>query len=74
MSVNTVIETRDVIFDEEIFTSIPSLRDTVHQYFIKNTTQAEDFSGGTSYVSDPRKRTRARKAKSFGSKFQLYLF
>nr|KAJ0214613.1 hypothetical protein LSAT_V11C400207050 [Lactuca sativa] len=40
---------------------------------IKSTTQAEDVSGGAISVPDPRKSTRARKAKSFGSDFQLYL-
>nr|KAJ0189167.1 hypothetical protein LSAT_V11C800436000 [Lactuca sativa] len=73
VSINTVIESRDVIFDEERFTSIPRPRDMVHQSSSKSTTQAEDVSGGASYVPEPRKSTRARKAKCFGSDFQLYL-
>nr|KAJ0226392.1 hypothetical protein LSAT_V11C100008470 [Lactuca sativa] len=40
---------------------------------VKNATQAGDDSGGTSSVPELRKSTRARKVKSFGSKFQLYL-
>nr|KAJ0190686.1 hypothetical protein LSAT_V11C800401250 [Lactuca sativa] len=43
----------------------------VHQSSSKSTTQFEDVSSGAS--SEPRKSTRARKAKSFGSDFQLYL-
>nr|KAJ0219061.1 hypothetical protein LSAT_V11C300140140 [Lactuca sativa] len=71
--VNTVIESRDAIFDEERFTSIPRPRDMIHQSSSKSATQAEDVSGGASSVPEPRKSTRARKAKSFGSDFQLYL-
>nr|KAJ0220909.1 hypothetical protein LSAT_V11C200072080 [Lactuca sativa] len=73
VSVNTVIESRDAIFDEDRFTSIPRPRDTFHQSSSKSATQAEDVSGGASSVPEPRKSTRARKAKSFGSDFQLYL-
>nr|KAJ0221909.1 hypothetical protein LSAT_V11C200058740 [Lactuca sativa] len=46
--VNTVIESIDVIFDEERFTSIPRLRDMIHQSSSKSTTQAEVVSGGAS--------------------------
>nr|KAJ0214741.1 hypothetical protein LSAT_V11C400214000 [Lactuca sativa] len=73
ISVNTAIESRDGIFDEERFTSIPRPRDMIKKFFSKNTTQAEDASAGTSSVSELRKSTRARKAKSFGYDFQLYL-
>lgn len=73
VSVNTIIESRDAIVDEERFTSIPRPRDMIQQSFSKNITQAEDVFGGTSYVHELRKSTRARKAKSFGSDFQLYL-
>nr|KAJ0211438.1 hypothetical protein LSAT_V11C400195090 [Lactuca sativa] len=60
VSVNNVIESRDTIFDEERFTSIPSPREMIHQSFSKSTTQAEDVFGGTSYVPELRKCTRAR--------------
>nr|KAJ0217863.1 hypothetical protein LSAT_V11C300117180 [Lactuca sativa] len=73
VSVNIVIESRDVIFYEEIFTSIPRPRDMIHQSSSKSTTQDEDVSGGASSVPEPRKSTKARKAKYFGSDFQLYL-
>lgn len=73
VSVNTVIESRDAIFDEERFTSIPRPRDLIQQSSSKNTTQGENVSAGTSSVPEPRRSTRTRKAKSFGSDFQLYL-
>nr|KAJ0216976.1 hypothetical protein LSAT_V11C300135700 [Lactuca sativa] len=56
-----------------LFTSIPRPRDMIHQSSSKNSTQAGVVSCGASFVSEPRKSTRARKAKSFGSDFQLYL-
>nr|KAJ0185985.1 hypothetical protein LSAT_V11C900489420 [Lactuca sativa] len=68
-----LIESRDDIFDEERFTSIPRPRDMIHQSSSKSTTQAKDVSGGASFVPEPWKSTRSREAKSFGSDFQLYL-
>nr|KAJ0216507.1 hypothetical protein LSAT_V11C300102620 [Lactuca sativa] len=73
ISVNTVMKSRDVVIDEERFTSIPRPSDIIQQSFSKNTTQAGDDSGGTSTLPELRKSTRARKAKSFGSDFQLYI-
>nr|KAJ0201746.1 hypothetical protein LSAT_V11C600333100 [Lactuca sativa] len=58
VSINTMIESRDAIFDEERFTSIPRPRDMINQSSIKSTTQAEDVFGGASSVSEPRKSTR----------------
>nr|KAJ0228357.1 hypothetical protein LSAT_V11C100011710 [Lactuca sativa] len=69
VSVNTMIESRDAIFDEERFIFIPRPRDAIHQSYSKNTTQAEDVSGGANSIPEPRKSTIARKAKSFGSDF-----
>ncbi|XP_052621352.1 uncharacterized protein LOC128127072 [Lactuca sativa] len=62
-------ESRDAIFDEERFIFIPRPRDAIHQSYSKNTTQAEDVSGGANSIPEPRKSTIARKAKSFGSDF-----
>ncbi|GJU98711.1 zinc finger, CCHC-type containing protein, partial [Tanacetum coccineum] len=73
VSVNSIIESRDAIFDEERFTSIPRPRGMIQPSSSKTT---EDEVEGTDDVpgsSVPRKRTRTRKAKSFGSDFQLYL-
>nr|KAJ0189237.1 hypothetical protein LSAT_V11C800423030 [Lactuca sativa] len=72
LSVNTVIESRDAIFDEERFTYIPRPREMIQKSFNKSTTQAKDVSSGTSSMPELRS-TRARKAKFFGSDFQLYL-
>nr|KAJ0195830.1 hypothetical protein LSAT_V11C700359790 [Lactuca sativa] len=73
VSMNTIIESIKAIFDEEICTFMPRPRDMIQQSFSKNTTQVKDAFGGTSYVPELRKSTRARKAKYFGSDFQLYL-
>ncbi|KAJ9538049.1 hypothetical protein OSB04_030782 [Centaurea solstitialis] len=64
VSVNTVNESRDAIFDEERFSSIPRPKD-----LISNIDEG---------ISDPeplvvRKSKRGRIAKNFGSEFQLYL-
>nr|GEV27840.1 zinc finger, CCHC-type [Tanacetum cinerariifolium] len=66
-------DSRDVIFDEEQFTSIPRPRGMIQP---SSSKTAEDEVEGTDDVpgpSVPRKSTRTRKAKSFGSDFQLYL-
>nr|GFB74696.1 zinc finger, CCHC-type [Tanacetum cinerariifolium] len=73
VSVNSIIESRDAIFDEERFTSIPRPRGMIQP---SSGKIAEDEVEGTDDVSGPsvpRKSTRTRKAKSFGSDFQLYL-
>nr|GEW04179.1 zinc finger, CCHC-type [Tanacetum cinerariifolium] len=73
VSVNSIIESRDAIFDEEWFTSIPRPRGMIQP---SSSKIAEDEVEGTDDVhgpSVPRKSTRTRKTKSFGSDFQLYL-
>nr|KAJ0197723.1 hypothetical protein LSAT_V11C700351040 [Lactuca sativa] len=70
---NTIIKSRYAIFDEERFTSISRPRDMIHKSFRKSPTQAEDVSGGTSFVPKLRKSFRARKGKSFESDFRIYL-
>nr|GFD10951.1 zinc finger, CCHC-type [Tanacetum cinerariifolium] len=73
VSVNSIIESRDAIFDKERFTSIPRPRGMIQPSSSKIT---EDEVEGTDDVpgpSVPKKSTRTRKAKSFGSNFQLYL-
>nr|KAJ0186990.1 hypothetical protein LSAT_V11C900458530 [Lactuca sativa] len=73
VSVNTVIESRDAIFDEERFTSILRPRDMIQQSSSKSTNLVEDVSGGTSSMPELKRSTRARKAKYFESDFRLYL-
>ncbi|GKB01805.1 zinc finger, CCHC-type containing protein [Tanacetum coccineum] len=73
VSMNSIIESRDAIFDEDRFTSIPKPRGMIQP---SSSKIVEDEFDGTDDVpgpSVPRKSTRTRKAKSFGSDFQLYL-
>nr|GEW18363.1 zinc finger, CCHC-type [Tanacetum cinerariifolium] len=73
VSMNSIIESRDAIFDEVRFTSIPRPIGMIQPSLSKI---AEDEVEGTDDVpgpSVPRKSTRIRKAKCFGSDFQLYL-
>nr|GEV96083.1 zinc finger, CCHC-type [Tanacetum cinerariifolium] len=66
-------ESRDAIFDEERFTSIPRPRGMIQPSLSKI---AEDEVEGIDDVPGPsvrKKSTRTRKAKSFGYDFQLYL-
>ena len=72
VSLNTVIESRDAIFDKERFTSIPRPKDmSLKASQTENTSANPEDVPSTS--SEPRKSTRARKAKNFGDDFQLYL-
>ncbi|KAI3731774.1 hypothetical protein L1987_62963 [Smallanthus sonchifolius] len=83
VSVNTVIESRDAIFDEDRFTSMPRPRDVINnsQGGISNpvgnvSVNSNNTSGDNDSVVAPtelRRSTRDRKAKSFGSDFHLYL-
>ncbi|XP_076926372.1 uncharacterized protein LOC143589518 [Bidens hawaiensis] len=75
VSVNTVIEFRDAIFDENRFTSIPRPRDVIQNFQggISNPVEkASDGNGSIDIPNEPRK-TRTKKPKSFGSDFHLYL-
>ena len=67
--VNSIIESRDAIFDETRFTSIPRPRDMLQSSSSRNSVSTEDVH----QPSEPRRSTRARKAKSFGDDFHLYL-
>ena len=69
---NTVIESRDVIFDEKRFSSIPRPRDLISN--VDEGKNSETLDG----ISDPeplevRKSKRYRIAKDFSSDFKLYL-
>ncbi|XP_074378329.1 uncharacterized protein LOC141719863 [Apium graveolens] len=69
VSVNSIIESRDAIFDENIFTSMPRPRDILQNSYSRNSVSTEDVHG----PSEPRRSTRARKVNSFGDDFHLYL-
>ncbi|XP_025981715.1 uncharacterized protein [Glycine max] len=68
VAVNSVIESRDAIFDEQRFTSIPRPKDM--NSMSKVLVNIEDIP---STSTKTRKSTRVRKAKSFGDDFQFYL-
>ncbi|GJV26253.1 hypothetical protein Tco_1378948 [Tanacetum coccineum] len=67
ISVNSVIESRDAMFDEKRFTSIPKPKSLM-------PSSNEDQIGETPIETPTTCRSnRSRVAKSFGSDFQLYL-
>nr|GEX74692.1 hypothetical protein [Tanacetum cinerariifolium] len=71
VSINIIIESRDAIFDENRFSSIPRPK-----YIIPNSdeSQRDDHSNEVpSETPEPRNGIRVRKAKSHGYDFQLYL-
>ncbi|KAD7479019.1 hypothetical protein E3N88_02155 [Mikania micrantha] len=77
VSINTAIESRDAIFDEDRFTSMPRPKDAIQNPQNENSNPAENVlsgsNGSTDVPAEPRKSNRARKAKSFGPDFHLYL-
>ncbi|GJS61311.1 zinc finger, CCHC-type containing protein [Tanacetum coccineum] len=71
VSINSIIESRDAIFDENRFSSIPRPKDIIPN---SDESQRDDhFDNVPSEIPEPRKGKRVRKAKLYGSDFQLYL-
>ncbi|GKD10421.1 zinc finger, CCHC-type containing protein [Tanacetum coccineum] len=71
VSINSIIESRDGIFDENCFSSIPRPKDVIPNSV---KSQRDDHSDDVpSETPEPRRGKRVRKAKSYGSDFQLYL-
>ncbi|GJW71448.1 hypothetical protein Tco_0128365 [Tanacetum coccineum] len=71
VSINSIIESRDAIFDENRFSSIPRPNDIIPNSV---ESQRDDHSDDVpSEIPEPRKGKRVQKAKSYGSDFQLYL-
>nr|GEW87378.1 zinc finger, CCHC-type [Tanacetum cinerariifolium] len=71
VSINSIIESRDAIFDENCFSSIPRPKDIIPNV---QESQINDHTDDVpSEIPEPRKGKRVRKAKSYGSDFQLYL-
>nr|GEV07428.1 zinc finger, CCHC-type [Tanacetum cinerariifolium] len=71
VSINTIIESRDAIFDENRFSSIPRPKEIIP---ILDESQRDDHLNDVpSETPESRKGKRVRKAKSYGSDFQLYL-
>ncbi|GJY52573.1 zinc finger, CCHC-type containing protein [Tanacetum coccineum] len=71
VSINSIIESRDAIFDENRFSSIPRPKDIIPNSV---ESQRDDHSDDVpSETSEPRKGKRVTKAKSYSYDFQLYL-
>nr|GEV61239.1 zinc finger, CCHC-type [Tanacetum cinerariifolium] len=71
VSINLIIESRDAIFYENRFSSILRSKDIIPNCV---ESQRDDHSDDVpSEIPEPRKGKRVRKAKSYGSDFQLYL-
>ncbi|GJW28120.1 zinc finger, CCHC-type containing protein, partial [Tanacetum coccineum] len=71
VSINSIIESRDAIFDESRFSSIPRLKD-----IIPNSVESQrddHYDDVPSETPEPHKGKKVRKAKSYGFDFQLYL-
>ncbi|KAK1413802.1 hypothetical protein QVD17_35585 [Tagetes erecta] len=65
VSINTVIESNNAIFDENRFSSIPRPKDMITS---SNNSQSSHFKDDI-----PRRSNRAKKAKDYSSDFHLYL-
>nr|GEX31931.1 zinc finger, CCHC-type [Tanacetum cinerariifolium] len=71
VSINTIIESKNAIFDENRFSLIPRPKDIILN---SDESQRDDHSNDVpSETPKPRKGKRVKKAKSYGSDFQLYL-
>nr|GEV83970.1 zinc finger, CCHC-type [Tanacetum cinerariifolium] len=71
VSINSIIESRDAIFDENRFFSIPRPNDIIPN---SDESQRDDHSDDVpSETPEPHKGKRVRKAKLYGFDFQLYL-
>ncbi|GJR19624.1 hypothetical protein Tco_0968151 [Tanacetum coccineum] len=71
VSINSIIESRDAIFDKNRFSSIPRPKDIIPNM---QESQIDDHTDDVpSKIPKPRKGKRVQKAKPYGSDFQLYL-
>ncbi|GJZ34819.1 zinc finger, CCHC-type containing protein, partial [Tanacetum coccineum] len=71
VSINSIIESRDAMFVENRFSSMPRPKDIIPNL---DESQRDDHTDDVpSEIPGPRKSKRVRKAKSYGSDFKLYL-
>ena len=70
--VNKVIESRDVIFQEEMFNSISKPNDISHSNGKKNSEENVSSENNLEEI-EFRRSKRARKAKTYGSDFFMFL-
>ncbi|GJY48723.1 zinc finger, CCHC-type containing protein [Tanacetum coccineum] len=69
--INSIIKSRDALFDENHFSSIPRPKDVIPNSV---ESQRDDHPDDVpSETPEPRNGKRVRKAKSYGFDFQLYL-
>ena len=71
VAVHTVIESRDAIFDENRFSSIPIPKDLVPSS--SGTNKRDEILVSPNMSSMLRRSKRGRIGKSFGPHFQIYL-
>nr|GEU66348.1 zinc finger, CCHC-type [Tanacetum cinerariifolium] len=71
ISINSIIESRNAIFDENNLSLISKPRDIMPN---REESQRDDhFDDVPNEILEPRKGKRVQKAKSYGFDFQLYL-
>ncbi|GJR80019.1 zinc finger, CCHC-type containing protein [Tanacetum coccineum] len=69
--INSIIKSRDALFDENHFSSIPRPKDVIpNSVESQRDNHPDDVPSET---PEPRKGKRVRKDKSYGFNFQLYL-
>nr|GEV25798.1 zinc finger, CCHC-type [Tanacetum cinerariifolium] len=71
VSINSIIKSKDAIFDENRFSSIPRPNDIIPN--LDESQMDDHYDDVLSEIPEPRKGKRVQKAKSYGSDFQLYL-
>ncbi|GJU08385.1 zinc finger, CCHC-type containing protein [Tanacetum coccineum] len=71
VSINSIIESKDSIFDENRFSSIPRPKDIMPN--VKESQMDDHTDDVPNEIPEPQKGKRVRKAKSYGYDFQLYL-
>ncbi|GJX36181.1 zinc finger, CCHC-type containing protein [Tanacetum coccineum] len=71
ISINSIIESKDAIFDENRFSLILGPKDIIPN--VEESQMDDHTNDVSSEIPKPRKGKRVQKAKSFGSDFQLYL-
>nr|GEV98972.1 zinc finger, CCHC-type [Tanacetum cinerariifolium] len=69
--INSIIESRDALFDENHFCLIPRPKDIIQNV---QESQMDDHTDDVpNDIHEPRKGKRVRKTKSYGFDFQIYL-
>nr|GFC88917.1 hypothetical protein [Tanacetum cinerariifolium] len=67
ISINSIIESKDAIFDENNFSSITRPKDIIPN--VQESQMDDRTDNATIEILEPRKGKRVRKAKSYGSEF-----